>query len=160
MWFSVIFSHFSHFLAKNGCFWSEYFSWVLLTFHGTVEKCRLWFKWGVNQLLVMYHLQNIGFPVIFSHFSHFLAKNGYFLSGYFSWIFLIFHNVVEKCRIWLKWGVSQLLVMYHSRNIEFYFIFSHLSHFLAKNGCFWSSYLVPVFSILVIGPRLVEWDEI
>ena len=34
--------------------------------------------------------------------------------------------------------------------------FSHFSHFLAKNGCFWSSNLVQVFSILVIGPYLVK----
>ena len=38
--------------------------------------------------------------------------------------------------------------------------FSHFSHFLAKNGCFWSSYLVQVISILEMSPRLVECDEI
>ena len=147
-------------MAKDGCFWSGYLSWALLIFHSTVVKCLVWLKWVVDQLLVMYHCQNIGFPVIFSHFSHFLAKNGCFWSGYLSWVFLIFHDAVEKCRFWFKWVASQLLVMYHCQNIGFFLIFSHLSHFLAKNGCFWSSYLVQVFSILEIGSHLVEWDEI
>ena len=140
--FYFIFSHFSHFfLAKNGSFWSGYSSWVPLIFHDTVEKCRFCLKWGVNQLLVMHYWQDIGFPTLLSYLSHFLAKNGCFWSGYLSWIFLIFRNVKEKCRIWLQWGVYQLLLTYQCRNIEFSFIFSHFSHFLAKNGCFWSRYL-------------------
>ena len=120
----------------------------------------MWLKRVFSQLLLVCHDQYIWFFFMFSHFSHFLAKNGCIWSGYLSWIFLIFRNVKEKCRIWLQWGVYQLLVTYQCRNIEFSFIFSHFSHFLAKNGCFWSSFLVQVFSMLVIGPHLVEWDEI
>ena len=134
-------------------------SWIFLIHVNVVAKCRFWLKWGVNQLLLTYHCRNIEFSFNFSHFSHFLAKNGCSWSGYSSWVLLIFHYIVEKCRFWLKWGVNQFLVTYHCQNIEFSFNFSHFSHFLAKNGCFWSSYLVQVFSILVIGPPLVEWDE-
>ena len=100
-----IFSHFSHFLAKNAWFWGWYWSLEFLIFQSTTEMYRFWLKWGVHQLLTMWHSWDMVFSPIFSHFSHFLAKNGWFWGWCRSLEFLIYQSTIENYRLWLKWGV-------------------------------------------------------
>ena len=53
MAFSFIFSHFSQFLAKNGCFWKWNWNQECSIFQSAVEMSRFWLKWGVNQVCTM-----------------------------------------------------------------------------------------------------------
>ena len=79
MAFFCIFSHFSIFLAKNDWFWGQYWSLESSIFPSAIEMSWFWLKWGVNQLLTMCRCRDMAFFCIFSHFSPFLAKNGWFL---------------------------------------------------------------------------------
>ena len=110
---SPIFSQFSHVLAKNGWFWGRYWSLEFSIFQSAIEIYRFWLKWGANQLLMMLHSRDMVFSPIFSHFSHFLAKNGWFWGRYWILEFSLFQSAIEIYRFWLKWGVNLLLVMHH-----------------------------------------------
>ena len=74
--------------------------------------------------------------LIFNHFCHFLAKNGWFFEFCCSQTYLIMQFLKEMYQFWSNWGVKQLLEVYHWPDSVFSFIFSHFSQFLAKNGWF------------------------
>ena len=99
---SLIFSLLSHFFAKNGWFWGWYWSLEFSIFQSTIEMYLFWLKWGVNWLLTMCYPRDMVFSSIFSHFCHFLAKNGSFWGWCQSLEFLIFQSTIEMYRFWFS----------------------------------------------------------
>ena len=114
-------------------------------------------KRGVKQCLAMCHYRNMGFWVIFSHFSQFLAKNGWFWRRNLSQGWPLLQIAIE---IWLfssKWRVNQCLAKYHNRDMGLFVIFSHFSQFLAKNGWFWRWYWRQGCSVLKIAIEILRF---
>ena len=151
MAFSFIFSLFSQFLAKYGCFWKWNWSQECSIFQSAIEMSRFWLKWGVCQHQRMRHCGGMAFSLIFSHFSQFLAKNGWFWKRSWSQEFSRFQLSIEMYRLWLKWGVNQFLVMYICWDIRFLFISTFLQHWppylpLSNEGHalnFWLFFKIP-----------------
>ena len=134
-----IFSHFSHFLARNGWFWGWYRSIEFAIFQYTIEMHRFWLELGVNQLLTMWHSRDMVFSPIFSHssyFSHFLAENDWFWGWYWSLEFSISQSTIEMYQFWLKWEVNQLLMTYHWRYTTFSLYSSRFYPVSSQNGYF------------------------
>ena len=80
---------------------------------------RFWLQWGVNQLFTMLHSRDMVFSLFSATLATFLTPNGWLWGWYWSLEFPIFQNTIEMHQLRLKWGVNQLLTMWHSRNMVF-----------------------------------------
>ena len=110
-WIFLIFSHFSQFLAKNGCFLEWFWSEECSKLQNTIKMCGFDYVEGFCELLMKNLFHDTGFFLIFSHFSQLLAKNGCFGGRPWSHEWSMFECVIAIYQFLLKKWVSQRFVM-------------------------------------------------
>ena len=137
MTFSLIFSRFMHFLTKNGWLWAWFWNLDFSIFLPLMEIYRPWLNWEGRSAS-----EKIEFMTkdVFPHFLPFLPLFCY------KWLIL---RVILNSRVFnIPIYNRNLPILVKKRDQSasddatfprygIFPIFSHFSHFLAKNGWFW-----------------------